>query len=115
MEGIGGVAAVGDRVRESPDDLDELDDRAGPAVCDDERQCLGMRRANVEEMDAEPVDHSAELRQGVQPGLGSAPVVLVGPVVAELPQVGARHALRPVVNRLGLRPAGALETFAQVT
>ena len=56
MERVGGVAAVGGRIGERPDHLEELDDRPGPAVRDDERQRVGVRRADVEEVDAEPVD-----------------------------------------------------------
>jgi hypothetical protein len=56
VERIGGGCAVRRWVRQRPDDLEELDDRARPTVRDDERQSIDMRRADVEEMDAEPVD-----------------------------------------------------------
>ena len=46
------------------DDLQLLDDRAGPTVRYDERQCIFMLRADVNEMDVEPVDLADEVRQG---------------------------------------------------
>jgi hypothetical protein len=65
VEGVGGLAPVGGRIGERPDHFEELDDRPGPAVRDDERQRLGVRREDVEEVDAEPIDSRAELRQRV--------------------------------------------------
>ena len=56
---------IGQRI----DDLHLLDDRAGPAVRDDHRQRIFMLRADVNEMNVEPVDLGDELRQGVQPRL----------------------------------------------
>ena len=44
------------------DDLQLLDDRAGPTVCDDERQRVLMLRPNVNEMNVEPIDLGYELR-----------------------------------------------------
>ena len=44
------------------DDLQLLDDRAGPSVCDDERQRIFMFRTNVNEMNVETIDLGDELR-----------------------------------------------------
>ena len=55
--------------------LQLLDDRAGPPVRDDERQRIFMFRANVNEMNVEPIDLGHELRQGVQFRLALAPIV----------------------------------------
>jgi hypothetical protein len=38
------------------DDLQLLEDRSGPAVPDDQRQRVLARRADVDEVDVEPVD-----------------------------------------------------------
>ena len=43
---------IGERL----DDLQLLDDRAGPAVRDDQRQGFLVRRPDMDEMDVEPVD-----------------------------------------------------------
>ena len=114
VEGIGWVAAVGDRVRQRPDDLEELDDRARPAMRQDQRKRVGRGRPDVQEVDREPVERRAELRQRVEPGLGSPPVVLLGPVAAEVLQVGERDALRPVRHGLALGPARSPQPLAQV-
>jgi hypothetical protein len=80
VERVGGSPAVRRRVGQWPDDFEKLDDRAWPAVRDDERQGIGVLRADVEEVDAETVDDGAELRQRVQSRLGCPPVVPLGPV-----------------------------------
>jgi len=56
MERVRLAGAVRGRIGEGPDDLQLLDDRAGPAVGDDEREGVGMLGADVEEMDVEAVD-----------------------------------------------------------
>jgi hypothetical protein len=85
---------IGERV----DNLQLFDDRAGPAVRDDERQCIVMLRTDVDEMNVEPIDLGDELRQGVQPGLALAPVVLGRPVPCDGLNRGELHALRGVRN-----------------
>ena len=61
------LAAVRRGIGQRPDDLQLLDDRAGPAVRDDQRQRVRVLRADVDEVDVEPVDLGDELRQGVEP------------------------------------------------
>ena len=75
VERVGRVAAVRDRIGERPDHLQELDDRSRPAVGHHQRQRVGLRRAHVEEVDAEAVDRRAELRERVELRLGPPPVV----------------------------------------
>ena len=48
------------------DNLELFDDRAGPAVRDDEGQRILMLRTNVNEMNVQPVDLGDEMRQGLQ-------------------------------------------------
>ena len=55
-----------------------------------------------------------ELVEAVEQRLPSAPVVPVGPVAADVLDPGERRALRPVVDRLGVRPAGVPEPVAEV-
>src|SRR5205807_10252101 len=74
-----------------------------------------LRRAHVDEVDAEPVDRGAELREGVQAGLRPPPVVLVGPVAAQVAHVGERDPLGPVVDRLGLGPSRPPEALVEVS
>ena len=107
MERIGRVSAVGYRIGERPDHLVELDDRSGPSVGEHQRQRIGVGRADVHEVDPEPVDLRAELREGVQMYLAGGPVVLLGPVRTQALEVGQRHTLGPVVHGLTLRPTSA--------
>jgi hypothetical protein len=43
-------------IHERIDDLELLDDRAGPSVVDDDRQRILVLRTNVDEVDVQPVD-----------------------------------------------------------
>ena len=71
MERVRCARAVRRGIGERIDDLQLLDDRAGPSMRDDERQRIFMFRTNVNEMNVEPVDLGDELRQGVQFRLAS--------------------------------------------
>ena len=114
VERVGRVTAVGGRIGERLDHLVELDDRPGPAVADHEGQGVLVRGPHVQEVDAEPVDLGAELREPVERGFSGPPVVVVGPVPAQLLRVRERDPLRPVVDRLGLGPARAAQALGQV-
>jgi hypothetical protein len=78
---------VGERV----DDLQLFDDRARPAVVDEERQRVVVLRADVNEVDVQPIDLGAELGQGVQFRLADAPGVVRGPVAREFLHRRERH------------------------
>jgi hypothetical protein len=88
-----GVAAVSSRVGQLADGLEQLDDRAGPAVRHDQRQRVRVRRLHVDEVDVHPIDFGRELRQRVQLRLGLAPVVVRHPVMGELLQRSQLHTL----------------------
>ena len=114
VERIGRVAPERDRVDQRLDHLVELDDRTRPAVRDQQRHRVGVRRPVVDEVDVEPVDLGDELVEAVEAALASAPVVLVGPVRGELADVRERDALRPVVDQFTVGPAGVVQPRAQV-
>ena len=84
VEGVLRAAAEGRGVGERADELDLLEDRAGPAVRDDDRQRALVLRTHVDEVDVEPVDLGDELRQGVELRLALAPVVVRRPVAREV-------------------------------
>ena len=65
-------------IGEGIDNLQLLDDLAGPAVRDDEGQRIVMFRTHVDEVNVESIDFGDELRQCVQPGLALTPVVRNG-------------------------------------
>ena len=64
-----------------------------------------MLGANVDEVDAQPVDLGRELRYGVQPRLALAPVVLVVPVARDRLHRRQLHTLRGILDALLLGPA----------
>ncbi len=114
VERVRGRAAVRDRVGERTDDLVELDHRAGPTVRHDQRHRARVRRAHVQEVNAQPVDLGAVLAERVQHRLAAAPVVIGAPVVDECAHAVERCALRPVVDRLAIGPARGGEPAAKV-
>src|SRR5579884_2395449 len=108
------VDAVRARVGQRTDDVEELDDRAGPAVRDDERERVRLGRPHVEEVDALAVDLRDELVERVEPRLLLAPVVPVPPVLDELAQVAELRAVVPARARDLLGKPRAREALAQV-
>ena len=64
VEGVRRAPAMRRGIGQRIDDLQLLDDRAGPSVRDDERQRIRMFRTNVNEVNVQPVDLGDELRQG---------------------------------------------------
>jgi hypothetical protein len=95
-----GGAAVRCRVGERADDPEQLDHRARPAVRDDQRQRVLVRRLDVDEVDGHPIDPRLELRQRVQSRLARAPVVIGRPVAGEFLDRRQLHALRPIGDEL---------------
>src|SRR5215211_3012125 len=73
-----------------------------------------MLRANVNEVNVQPVDLGHELRQGVQPRLDLAPVVLGRPVARELLHRRERHTLRLICDGLLFGPLRGLDPSTEV-
>src|SRR2546429_2680015 len=96
------------------DNLQLLDDRAGPAVRDDERQRMFMFRPNVNEMNVEPIDLGHELREGIQPRLEPPEVIVGAPVAHEFLHRRQLHALRSICDGLLVGPASGQHTSAQL-
>ena len=61
---------------------------------DDERHRIFMSRADVDEVDAEPIDLGDELRVGVQSRLAPPPVVIGRPIARECLDEGELYPLR---------------------
>ena len=75
-----------------------------------QRHGIGAGRADVEEVDLEPVDHGGELPQRIEPRFAGPPVVAAGRAERPAPWVGRRdregaHALHPLDHALGLQLA----------
>src|SRR5438309_10501882 len=102
MESVRCASAVCRGIGEWIDNLQLLDDRARPAVRDDERQRIFMLRTNVNEMNVQPIDLSDELWRGVQPRLHLPPVVVGSPITQQLLEFCELYALRPVIDRFSV-------------
>src|SRR5579864_4253104 len=72
-----------------------------------------MFRANVNEMNVQPVDLGDELWQGIQLCLALAPVVFRGPIVRECLSRRELHALRSVCYRFPFWPPGCIDAPPQ--
>jgi hypothetical protein len=80
----------------------------------DDGQGIRMTRADVDEVNVEPVDPRDELRERIELRLRLPPVVVRAPVADELLQLGELRALRPVGDGLLVRPARGGNAPAQV-
>jgi hypothetical protein len=100
---------IGQRV----DDRQQLDDRTGPSVGDDHRQRVLVLRADVDEVDVQPVDLGDEVRQGSQFRLAPAPVVFGRPVAGEFLHDRQLRALRMILDEFLVGPAGGRDACAQ--
>jgi hypothetical protein len=114
MEGIRCARAMRRGIGQWIDDLQLLDDRAGPPVVDDERQRIFMFRTNMNKMNVEPVDLGDELRQGVQFRFHLAPVVVRRPIACEFLDRRELHTLRFVRHGFPIGPARRRDASAEV-
>src|SRR4051794_12568781 len=114
MEGIRRAGAMCRGIGEWIDDLELLDNRAGPSVADEERQRLLMLGTDVNEMDIEPVDLGDEVGQILQSLLALAPVVVCRPVVRECLHGGELYALRQIIDGFLVGPACGSDASTQV-
>src|SRR5688572_4171483 len=80
----------------------------------DDRQGIFMLRADMDEVDVEPVDLGDEIGQRVQSGLARAPVIGACPIMGEGLASSELDALRPIVDRLAFRPSGGVDTALEV-
>jgi hypothetical protein len=84
VERLRRVAPVCLRIGERADHVEELDERAGPTVREDQRERVRLGGADVQEVDVLPVDRGRELRDLVQALLDGPPVELVAPAAHQL-------------------------------
>jgi hypothetical protein len=102
------------RIGKRSDDLQDLHDRARPAVGDDQRQGTGLRRADVDAVNAGTVDRGGELRERVEMRLVRPPVICGPPVRSEILEVVQRDSVAPADARKLIRPAGPIQSSVQV-
>ena len=96
------------------DHVEELGDRARPAVRDDQRQRVRVVGAGVDEVDLLTVDVGEEVRPTVELRFLRPPVVLVLPRVAEVLEIREIGAVVPTTARDLVGPARAAQPFLEV-
>jgi len=101
---------IGERIN----NFELLDDRARPAMRDDERQRILVLRADVDEMNVESVDLRDELRIRVQLRLALSPVVLHRPIASKRLRRRQLNALRRVRDRLVFGPFRRFDAPTQI-
>lgn len=101
-------------VGERPDELQLLHDRTRPAMGDDHGESVSVLRADVNEVDVEPVNLRDEVRHGVDPVLAPAPVVAGLPIVEELLGRLQRHTLLEIGHGLPLGQPSVCEAPTEV-
>jgi len=94
--------------------MEELDDRAGPAVGQEQRWRVRRRGANVQEVQALSLELCRELREVIEARLLGPPVVLVPPVVGERPQVAELHPALPAHPGQLVGPADPVKALVEV-
>jgi len=80
VEGIGGVAAVATGIREQWDEFVHLEERSGPAVGDDQGHGIWALAFLVNEVNAQPIDRSCVMMEGVELLLLRSPIKATAPV-----------------------------------
>src|SRR5260370_41999238 len=68
----------------------------------------------MKKVDADPIQVGVELRESVEPGLGSAPVVIAGPIFADFLHVLEGTPLRRIWDGLQVGPAGGAQALFQI-
>jgi hypothetical protein len=100
-----GIEAVRPGIAERTDHVEVLGDRTRPAVAEYQRQRLGFRGADMQEVHGGAVDRGQILRVRIELRLPGAPVVPITPVLDQFPDPGDGDAV-PVgaTARLGGPP-----------
>ena len=114
MERVFGLATMALRVGQHLDDLVELEERARPAVLDEERGGVVVRRALVDEVNAKATGRSGEMVEPVEPGFRRPPVVAVRPMGRIAPDRPELRPLPPPIRLDLVGPSGAGEAGAQI-
>jgi len=105
---------AGGRVDQWPDEVEELGDRAGEAVGDQQRLGAGLAGSDVQEVDALAVYLGGELRVGVELRLRGPPLELGAPIPGQFLQVVQRYAAGPPDAGQLAGPAGTGQPAVQV-
>ena len=102
------------RISQRTEDVEELDHRPGPAVRDDQWQRVGLRRADVHDVNWLTVNVGHDVLERIQARFLSTPVETIAPIRDELAQVLELSALVPADPFDGVRKAGLAEARSKV-
>ena len=114
MERIFRIATMALRVRQHLDDPVELEERARPAVLDEERSGPVVRGALVNEVNTQPADRRDEVMKPVQLRFRGPPVIAVRPIGRKASDRSELRALPPAVPVDLVRPSCAGEPFPEI-
>jgi hypothetical protein len=114
IESVRSASAIFRRIGERPDDLCQFENRAWPAVRDQQWHRAPMARLDVGELDIDAIDPRDEFRQGVQLRLGAPPIIADSPVAHEVLDFGEFHALRLVRDELAVGPPRRGDALAKI-
>src|SRR5690348_9978525 len=81
---------------------------------DDDRRGVRVSRLHVDEMDVEAVDVRDEVRIAEDSSFNLPPVMLICPIVSELPDRRELHALRGVIDQLAAGPSCCVDAPLEV-
>ena len=90
-EGVRGIAAKPRGIREPRDQLQKLEDRARPAVQQQQRTGGRPFAGHMQEMQIDTAERHLELRKGVEPRLLGAPVEGAPPGISVHQLLPAKH------------------------
>ena len=96
------------------DQLEELDDRAGPAVRNEQRHGVRSPARLVDEVQLDAADRHAELAKAVDARFLRAPIKVSVPIVDEILKTPKTGTGRPRLEWRLLGPARARQALAQV-
>src|SRR5579864_7874541 len=114
VKGFTSLAAMGCRVCQRSNHLQELGDRARPSMRQNNRQGILVLRSDVNEVDPETVNLRTKLWQPIQCALNTTPIVASAPVFSERLCFGQRYTLRPIGYRFLVRPASIGKSLLKI-
>ncbi len=81
MKSITPIPSIGSRVRQRSNYFHELEYRTWPTVDQEQRDCIGIRRSLMDEMQIYPVDHRGELIEFIKDLFLCTPIKLGSPII----------------------------------
>ena len=105
---------MGVRIGQEWHERKQLDERARPAMGQDQRNTVPVSGRLMDEVDMDAVEIGAELVDRVQLAFLCAPIELVGPIRKQLFKVLKISPLLPGIAWCLIRPARVADTLSQI-